>query len=275
MVGGVCGGLAQYTGIDPLLWRIGFVALTLTIGVGFPAYLLLWLFMPADDAPRSPGRVRQPRARRPDGPRSPVPRITVAFLLIVIGVLVMLDRFTGLHPGARGFIGAALLVVGLGLIAAAFAQGRTARGGLITLGILLSIALGIASVPGRDWHVNVNGGVGSHSYRPLTAAEVHSTYDAGIGRTEVDLSAIDLNGASTPIRTSVDGGVGKLVVLVPQSADVQVTVHNGIGHVDVFGAGSNDGYYRGTGSASWTGDDHPEFVINIDAGVGDVEVSRA
>lgn len=275
MVGGVCGGLAEYSGMDPLLWRIGFVALTLTIGVGVPAYLLLWLFLPADGAPRSPGRVRRPRARRPDGPRSPVARITVAFVLIVEGVLVMLDRFTGLHPGPRGYIGAALLVVGLGLIAAAFAHGRTARGGLIAIGILLSIALSVASVPERNWHVNVNGGVGSHTYRPLTAAEVHSTYDAGIGLTRVDLSAVDLNGLSTPIRTTVDGGVGKLVVLVPQSADVQVTVDQGIGRVDIFGDGPSDGYYRGTGSASWTGDDHPEFVINIDAGVGDVEVSRA
>src|SRR3954452_10731214 len=51
MIGGVCGGLADYSGIDPLLWRIGFVALTLAVGVGVPAYLLLWLFMPADDAP--------------------------------------------------------------------------------------------------------------------------------------------------------------------------------------------------------------------------------
>ena len=275
MVGGVCGGLADYTGIDPLLWRIGFVAITLTMGVGVPAYLLLWLFLPADDAPRSPGGARRPRVRRPAGPRSPVPRVTLAFLLIVEGVLVMLDRFTGLHPGPRGFICSALLVVGLGLIAAAFAQGRTARGGLIALGVLLSIALAGASVPDRNWHWHVNGGVGSHTSRPRTAADVHRPYDAGIGLTQVDLSAVDLNGASTPIRTSVDGGVGRLLVLVPQSADVQVNLNDGLGHTDILGTGSNGGYYRGSGSASWTGDDHPEFIINIDAGVGDVEVSRA
>src|SRR5438445_6998684 len=73
IIGGVCGGLAEYTGIDPLLWRIGFVALTLAVGVGFPAYLLLWLFMPADDAPQAPGASRPRRDRRPAGPRSPVP----------------------------------------------------------------------------------------------------------------------------------------------------------------------------------------------------------
>ena len=44
MLGGVCGGLAEYSGIDPLLWRVGAVALTL-MGPGVIIYLLLWVFM--------------------------------------------------------------------------------------------------------------------------------------------------------------------------------------------------------------------------------------
>jgi phage shock protein PspC (stress-responsive transcriptional regulator) len=46
MAGGVCGGLAEYSGIDPLLWRVGFVALTVAGGAGFLIYLLLWVLMP-------------------------------------------------------------------------------------------------------------------------------------------------------------------------------------------------------------------------------------
>jgi phage shock protein C len=46
MIGGVCGGLAEYSGIDPLLWRVGFVALTLAGGSGILVYLLLWVLMP-------------------------------------------------------------------------------------------------------------------------------------------------------------------------------------------------------------------------------------
>jgi phage shock protein C len=45
MLGGVCGGLAEYSVIDPLLWRAGFVALALA-GPGVIVYLLLWLLMP-------------------------------------------------------------------------------------------------------------------------------------------------------------------------------------------------------------------------------------
>jgi phage shock protein C len=46
MIAGVCGGLADYLGIDSTIVRLVFVALFL-IGVGSPglAYLVLWLVM--------------------------------------------------------------------------------------------------------------------------------------------------------------------------------------------------------------------------------------
>src|SRR3954452_4708866 len=47
ILGGVSGGLAEYSGIDALLWRVGFVALALAGGTGVVVYLLLWLLMPA------------------------------------------------------------------------------------------------------------------------------------------------------------------------------------------------------------------------------------
>ena len=112
-------------------------------------------------------------------------------------------------------------------------------------------------------------------YAPLTAGAVQATYDSGVGNTTVDLSGVDLAGSSTPIRTAVDGGVGNLHVLVPSSADVQITVDDGMGNVDVLGHGSTDGFYPGSGSAPWTGDGQPEFVIRINAGIGNVEVDRA
>ena len=46
MAGGVCGGLAEHTGIDSLLWRVAFVALTLAGGAGILVYALLWVLMP-------------------------------------------------------------------------------------------------------------------------------------------------------------------------------------------------------------------------------------
>jgi phage shock protein C len=46
LAGGVCGGLAEYSGIDSLLWRVGFVGLTVAGGAGVLVYLLLWVLMP-------------------------------------------------------------------------------------------------------------------------------------------------------------------------------------------------------------------------------------
>ncbi|MDQ4025298.1 MAG: PspC domain-containing protein, partial [Actinomycetota bacterium] len=46
IVAGVCSGLAEHLGVDPLLVRIGFVALALT-GGGVLAYLAAWALIPA------------------------------------------------------------------------------------------------------------------------------------------------------------------------------------------------------------------------------------
>ncbi len=55
MAGGVCGGLAEYSGIDSLLWRVGFVGLTVAGGAGVLVYLLLWVLMaPAPIRPEEP-----------------------------------------------------------------------------------------------------------------------------------------------------------------------------------------------------------------------------
>ena len=39
-VGGVCGGLGNYTGIDPIIWRLAFIFIPSTIWI----YLAMWAF---------------------------------------------------------------------------------------------------------------------------------------------------------------------------------------------------------------------------------------
>jgi phage shock protein C len=57
MLGGVCGGLAEYSGIDAVLWRVGAVGLTVAGGAGVVVYLLLWVLLPSAPLPegRRPG----------------------------------------------------------------------------------------------------------------------------------------------------------------------------------------------------------------------------
>ena len=61
MAGGVCGGLAEHTGVDSLVWRVGFVGFTLAGGTGVLVYLLLWVLMPP--APRAPDQQPNPLDR--------------------------------------------------------------------------------------------------------------------------------------------------------------------------------------------------------------------
>lgn len=46
MIGGVCGGLAEYLKIDSTLVRLFFVLLGLGTGVGVAVYLILWIIIP-------------------------------------------------------------------------------------------------------------------------------------------------------------------------------------------------------------------------------------
>lgn len=49
MLAGVCGGLANYFGLDPSLVRIGYALLTLfTAFAGVIVYLILWLIVPEE-----------------------------------------------------------------------------------------------------------------------------------------------------------------------------------------------------------------------------------
>ena len=47
-IGGVCGGVASFTGVPSWIWRLLFIALVLCAGTGFLLYLLLWIFVPAE-----------------------------------------------------------------------------------------------------------------------------------------------------------------------------------------------------------------------------------
>jgi phage shock protein PspC (stress-responsive transcriptional regulator) len=47
MIGGVCGGIAEYFAVDPTLVRLGYILLSIfTIFSGVPAYLILWIVVP-------------------------------------------------------------------------------------------------------------------------------------------------------------------------------------------------------------------------------------
>ena len=50
MIAGVCGGLADYLGVDPMVVRLGYIILSV-VSAAFPGilvYLVAWLVLPRD-----------------------------------------------------------------------------------------------------------------------------------------------------------------------------------------------------------------------------------
>ena len=50
MIAGVCGGLAEYFNIDPVIVRALFLVLLFGAGSGILLYLILWLIVPESEA---------------------------------------------------------------------------------------------------------------------------------------------------------------------------------------------------------------------------------
>jgi len=103
MVGGVCGGLAEYVGVDPVLVRLGFVAVTLAGGAGVLAYLILWLVVPEGEGGQPPVAAGQRRGRELAG-----------FVLLGLG-LALLANTAGWVPGIDADVVWAVLLVVLGV----------------------------------------------------------------------------------------------------------------------------------------------------------------
>jgi phage shock protein PspC (stress-responsive transcriptional regulator) len=53
MIGGVCGGLADYFDVDVVLVRIAVAFLALVGGAGVPLYLAAWFLVPDEDTDES------------------------------------------------------------------------------------------------------------------------------------------------------------------------------------------------------------------------------
>ncbi len=47
-LGGVCGGLARFSGVESWLWRLGFALLMIVGGTGLLVYVLLWILVPQE-----------------------------------------------------------------------------------------------------------------------------------------------------------------------------------------------------------------------------------
>jgi phage shock protein PspC (stress-responsive transcriptional regulator) len=309
VIGGVAGGLGRYFGIDPILFRIGFVVLTFIGAVGVLAYLILLAFVPSDGSERTSGASK---ALAVAG-AVVLGCLLVAFLspplfvfgpgLLIIGLIglagVLLWRALGgsVSGDPARTIGRIALaaLVGVAILGAAVGVGLAAAlGGGVVIAILAVVTglalIGTAFVGGARWlivpalalvlplgivsaaGIDLNGGVGDRDYRPTTAAQVRDHYELGIGSLIVDLRDVDLPKDETT-NLAVDVGLGEAVLYVPSDACVSSNVQIGVGGSDVLDR-DNDGVDVTYADDAPAPAGRPKLHIDADVGLGVVEVVR-
>ncbi len=115
VLAGVAAGFADYLNVDPVLVRIGFLLLLFFSGLGLPLYILCWVVMPRRDrvagegaaaAPAPADRiaedVREAGEKAVEGLRDSLKdrggsRLVAGTILIILGLLFLLDRFSWFH----------------------------------------------------------------------------------------------------------------------------------------------------------------------------------
>ena len=100
MIGGVCGGLAEYFDIDPVFVRILFVVAVFAGGSGVLAYIICWIIIPEQPSAAAPA-TPAPAPTQPDSsqpPPAPAPTehrggASVGIVLVIIGGLFLAHNF--------------------------------------------------------------------------------------------------------------------------------------------------------------------------------------
>ena len=205
-----------------------------------------------------PGRPRNPRKRGPV-----LFWFTMMLIAIGEGVLAVVDAAgADVIPGAYPAL--ALAVIAPMLLLGAF-WGRA--GGLILVGALATAGMA-ATASASHWEDQ------RIRATPLEAGEVSDRYVLDKGEIVLDLSRVGDVDALDGRDVHVEGGVGRVEVIVPEGVDVSVAAEVGVGDARVFsgradGLGvTQDGFVDG-------GDEVPDMHITIDLGVGEVVVRES
>jgi phage shock protein PspC (stress-responsive transcriptional regulator) len=313
VIGGVCGGLGRYFNVDPLLFRIGAVALVFVGGAGILLYLAALLLVPneGEAAPIAPGAQGGNRG------------------WVIAGVVVaLLFAFPFLLAGGFLFAGIGIpfaILVGAGVLVWWLVSGegpsgspgdiarRAALGVAVVIGcFVLFFVAGFGAAAGPDWLVPAlvvaaGGAIAAGAFlKPVrwlvppamtialaagVVAAADIDFDGGIGQREYR------PGSSVDLRDHYDLGIGELVIDLRATdlpkGDVPLDLDVGIGEArvivpdDVCVATDAD---VGAGNIAIFGRDHSgidakfensptakptttRLVLRADVGLGEVRVN--
>ncbi|KKP69362.1 hypothetical protein A2X44_04385 [candidate division CPR3 bacterium GWF2_35_18] len=106
MIGGVCGGIAEYFNIDSSIVRLIFALIVLAGGAGVLVYIILWVILPSETASNSDvekiieknveeiaGEAEKFAKNVEKSAKKDESRIWWGIIVIVIGLLFLFDNF--------------------------------------------------------------------------------------------------------------------------------------------------------------------------------------
>ena len=311
IIAGVCGGVARYFQIDPVIVRVVAVALIFVGGAGALLYLAALLLVPNEGVDGAPA----PDRNRVfvvlgvivlvvlAGPLIFGPALLFGGLLfplafLVIAALVTAWFVTGRWPEREAGPIARAIALGLGVLAvlavvslgaawAAAEGGEEIIAGLvIAAGValvvgaffkpvrwLIPLALALALPAGfvQAAGIELDGGYGEKRYRPATAADVRDLYEIGAGELTIDLRDVDFPAGEREI--DVEVGLGEAIVLVPRDVCVTTRAELGAGEVDRFGV-ENGGVDIDIEDELSGPAGTPRLIVDAEIGLGALRVAH-
>lgn len=221
---------------------------------------------PTPPQPPPPARPPQPPGAASAVPRKlPTGRLLAGALLVLFGIGWLLDAL-GVADVPWDVVLPASLIA-LGGVVVVNARGGRSQGGLIALGLALTVVLTVGSAI----DVPLTGGVGDRTFRPATLSVLRSDYGLAIGQLDLDLRDLPRSGVDASRVVHVHLGIGQVVVHVRPGALIAVRAHAEVGQVIVFET-SNGGFNVDGGFQPKVPAGTPVLTIDVAVGLGEVQV---
>lgn len=149
------------------------------------------------------------------------------------------------------------------------AGGRTGRhGGLVALGVVLTVVLGFSS----SFNITLAGGIGERVERLQAAIELRDEYRLAMGTMTVDLSGLAgrLPTGASALEASV--GMGELVVIVPRGVEIRADGEVGAGELVLLDRTWNGLGVEGAVETPGYGTGGSRLILRLSAGLGTVKL---
>ena len=184
---------------------------------------------------------------------------TLALIALAIGILGIVD-VAGVAVADSAYPALVVGITGVMLLVGSV-YGRA--GGLILIGLIATLAMAGATAAGQ-WEGD------AIRETPVTATQVRGTYDFDAGELILDLTQVRNPEALDGREIRVEGGAGRIELIVPDDVDVEVNGEvGGPGAITLFGnqQGGIDTVYTGVHEG---GTDAPSLTIDAELGVGEI-----